>query len=100
VDVVALPIDDSWFRDSGPTYVVDGGRREGTCWVFNGWGNKFQPYDNDAKVAAAWVSSQGDVARSVDMVLEGGSINVDGAGTLVTTEQMFVASESQSTVDS
>jgi agmatine deiminase len=90
VDVAALPIDDSWFRDSGPTYVVDGNRREGTCWVFNGWGNKFLPYDNDAKVAAAWVKSQGDTVRHVDMVLEGGSINVDGAGTLVTTEQCLL----------
>jgi len=90
VEVVALPIDDSWFRDTGPIYVSDGLQRVGTSWKFNSWGGKYLPYDNDAKVAAAWVSSQGDVARSVDMVLEGGSINVDGAGTLVTTEQCLL----------
>jgi agmatine deiminase len=88
--VVSLAIDDAWFRDSGPTYVTDGARREGTCWTFNGWGNKFTPYDNDAKIAAKWLQTQGEPARHVDMVLEGGSINVDGAGTLVTTEQCLL----------
>lgn len=90
VEVINLPIDDSWFRDSGPTYVVDNDHRVGTCWVFNGWGNKFTPYDNDAKVAAAWLRTQNETVRTVDMVLEGGSINVDGAGTLVTTEQCLL----------
>lgn len=90
VEVVALAIDDSWFRDSGPSYVTDGTRREGTCWIFNSWGNKFTPYDNEAKIAAAWLNLRGEPARSIDMVLEGGSINVDGAGTLVTTEQCLL----------
>ncbi len=90
VDVVSLAIDDAWFRDSGPTYVTDGARREGTCWTFNGWGNKFTPYANDAKIAAKWLHTQGEPARHIDMVLEGGSINVDGAGTLVTTEQCLL----------
>ena len=90
VDVVSLAIDDAWFRDSGPTYVTDGVHREGTCWVFNGWGNKFTPYVNDAKIASNWLQSQGEPARHIDMVLEGGSINVDGAGTLVTTEQCLL----------
>lgn len=90
VSVVSLPIDDSWFRDSGPTYVVDDSQREGTCWEFNGWGNKFVPYDNDARIASAWLQWRGESARHIDMVLEGGSINVDGAGTLVTTEQCLL----------
>lgn len=90
VEVVALPIDDSWFRDSGPIYVTDGKVRTGTCWTFNSWGEKFLPYDNDAKIAAAWLRSQGDEPRMVDMVLEGGSITTNGAGTLVTTEQCLL----------
>ena len=44
VEVVELPIDDSWFRDSGPIYVVDdGGARVATDWRFNAWGDKFLP---------------------------------------------------------
>jgi agmatine deiminase len=90
VEVVELPIDDSWFRDTGPIYVTDGRRREGTCWTFNGWGGKYVPYDADARIAAAWLRSRGETPRSVDMVLEGGSITVNGAGTLVTTEQCLL----------
>jgi len=90
VEVVALPIDDSWFRDTGPIYVTDGKRREGTCWKFNSWGEKYLPYDNDAKIAAAWLQSRGETVRSIDMVLEGGSITTNGAGVLVTTEQCLL----------
>lgn len=90
VEVVSMPIDDSWFRDSGPIYVTDGDRREGTCWKFNSWGEKFVPYDNDARIAATWLRSRGETVRAVDMVLEGGSITVNGAGTLVTTEQCLL----------
>ena len=90
VDVVALPIDDSWFRDTGPIYVVDGGVRTGTQWRFNGWGNKFVPHDADAQLARRWLELCDEPIRSIDMVLEGGSINVDGAGSLVTTEQCLL----------
>ena len=38
VDIVELPIDDSWFRDSGPIYVTDGDRRLALDWTFNAWG--------------------------------------------------------------
>jgi len=90
VEVVALPIDDSWFRDTGPIYVTEAQRRVGTCWRFNSWGEKYLPYDNDAKIAAAWLHSRGETVRSVDMVLEGGSITTNGAGVLVTTEQCLL----------
>jgi len=90
VEVVALPIDDSWFRDSGPIYVTGAGRREGTCWKFNSWGEKYLPYDKDAQIAAAWLASRGEHARRIDMVLEGGSITTNGGGTLVTTEQCLL----------
>jgi agmatine deiminase len=90
VEVVGIPIDDSWFRDSGPIYVTGGGRRVGVCWRFNSWGGKFVPYDDDARVARAWLAYAGHDGRAVDMVLEGGSIHVDGAGTLLTTEQCLL----------
>ena len=46
VEVVELPIDDSWLRDSGPIFVLDGeGRRAGVHFGFNSWGEKFTPYD-------------------------------------------------------
>jgi agmatine deiminase len=90
VDVVELPIDDSWFRDTGPIYVVDGDRRLALDWVFNGWGRKFTPFDADAAVACRYAAATGEEVRTVPMVLEGGAIGVDGEGTLITTEQCLL----------
>ena len=90
VDVVSLEIDDAWFRDSGPNYVVENGELIATCWTFNGWGEKFVPFDKDATIASRWAVKAGHKTRKIDMVLEGGSINVDGAGTLITTEQCLL----------
>ena len=90
VDVVSLEIDDAWFRDSGPNYVVENGELIATCWTFNGWGEKFVPFDKDATIASRWAAKVGHKTRKIDMVLEGGSINVDGAGTLITTEQCLL----------
>src|SRR4051794_15671518 len=52
VEVVAIPLDDSWARDSGPVFVLDGGRRGGIDFGFNSWGGKFAPWDDDAAYAA------------------------------------------------
>src|SRR5262245_41603764 len=52
IEVVALPIDDSWARDSGPVGVVrDDGRRAVVDFVFNGWGRKYAPWEADDELA-------------------------------------------------
>ena len=92
VEVVEIPIDDSWLRDSGPIFVLDGtGRRAGVDFGFNAWGEKFLPYDADAEVAARLLEHLGEERIDArDLVLEGGAIAVDGEGTLVTTEQCLL----------
>ena len=90
VDVIELPIDDSWFRDSGPIYVTDGDRRVALDWAFNAWGRKFTPFADDDAVARRYAESVGDEVRTIPVVLEGGAIAVDGVGTLVTTEQCLL----------
>jgi agmatine deiminase len=91
VEIVELAIDDSWFRDSGPIYVLDdGGARVATDWRFNSWGEKFLPYADDAVAAERFAARSGDPVRSIDMVFEGGSITGDGDGTLVTTTQCLM----------
>jgi agmatine deiminase len=93
VEVVELPIDDSWLRDSGPIFVVDDiarpTRRVGVHWGFNAWGEKFEGFDRDAAIGGILAQRLGDVATA-PMILEGGSIVVDGSGTLVTTEQCLL----------
>lgn len=91
VEVVPLPIDDSWLRDSGPIFVVDEeGGRAGVDFRFNAWGEAFTPYDRDAAVSAGILDHLGIERIESGMVLEGGSITVDGNGLLVTTRQCLL----------
>ena len=91
VEVVELPLDDSWARDSGPIFVTGDGERAGVQFGFNGWGEKFVPYDEDARFAARVLSLLGEPRRdATHLILEGGSIAVDGEGTLITTEQCLL----------
>ncbi len=90
VEVVAIPIDDSWFRDSGPIYVTGGGKRVAIDFAFNAWGEKFEPWTHDAAVARAWAAHAGHVHHSVPLVFEGGSISTDGEGSFVTTTQCLM----------
>jgi agmatine deiminase len=91
VEIVELPLDDSWLRDCGPIYVYgDDGRRIAVHFGFNAWGEKFPPWDRDAAVGGLIAERLGDQVRPAPIVLEGGSILTDGAGTLLTTEQCLL----------
>jgi agmatine deiminase len=91
VEVLELPLDDSWLRDTGPIYTYgDDGSRVAVHFRFNAWGEKFAPWDADAAVGALVAEQLGDSVREADLVLEGGSILTDGEGTLLTTEQCLL----------
>ncbi len=91
--VACLPLahDDSWMRDTGPTFLVNGeGGLAGVDWRFNAWGGKYQDYDRDAELARL-ILEQGETRRyEAPLVLEGGAIHVDGEGTLIATEQCLL----------
>jgi agmatine deiminase len=87
VSVVAMPIDDSWLRDSGPTVVMDAaGRRAAAVFTFNAWGGKYQPHDQDATLGARIAALAGMPAHRSNLVVEGGGFLSDGEGTLITAE--------------
>jgi agmatine deiminase len=91
VEVVELPLDDSWLRDCGPIYVLDeDGSQLAVHFGFNAWGERFRPWDRDAAVGRLIAQRLGDPVREARMVLEGGSILTDGEGTLLTTEQCLL----------
>jgi agmatine deiminase len=95
VRVIEVPTDDAWLRDTGPTFVVDGkGARRGIDWIFNAWGGfdggLYAPWDRDDAVAAKVLEVEGDDRYRAPIVLEGGAIHVDGAGTVLTTEQCLL----------
>jgi agmatine deiminase len=91
VEVLEHAIDDSWLRDSGPIFVLDAaGARTGVHFRFNGWGEKFTPHDADEETGGWLIEHLGDPQVRAELVLEGGSIAVDGEGTLLTTEQCLL----------
>jgi agmatine deiminase len=91
IEVVELPIDDSWLRDSGPLFVTHpDGRLAVSDFAFNSWGEKYLPYDQDAAVGRRLAEHFGVERFAAPMVLEGGVITVDGEGTLITTESCLL----------
>jgi agmatine deiminase len=94
VEVVERAVDDSWLRDSGPIFVVDDvaapSRRVGVHFDFNAWGDKFEGYENDRAIGGWLAGHVGSEAVRAPLVLEGGSIAVDGTGVLLTTEECLL----------
>jgi agmatine deiminase len=95
VRVVEVSSDDAWMRDIGPTFVVDGnGARRGVDWRFNAWGGLdgglYTSWERDDRVAAKVLEVEGDGRYRAPLILEGGSIHVDGEGTVLTTEECLL----------
>ena len=92
VEVQHAPIDDGWFRDNGPSFVINGkGQMIGVDWDFNGWGNKpGVPFARDRDVTRLILAREGIARVAAPLILEGGSFHVDGEGTLLTTEQCLL----------
>lgn len=95
VRVVEISTNDSWMRDIGPTFVVDGdGGVRGVDWIFNAWGGLvdglYFPWDLDDATAHKVLQVERLGRYRAPLVLEGGAIDVDGQGTvLVTAETML-----------
>jgi agmatine deiminase len=91
VTVIEMPIDDSWARDSGPNFLINqAGELAGSKWQFNAWGNKYDPYDKDAKMGSLILKHAGVHEFTSQMFAEGGAITVDGEGTVITTESCLL----------
>ncbi|PKM94313.1 MAG: agmatine deiminase [Firmicutes bacterium HGW-Firmicutes-1] len=96
VRTVIMPHDDVWTRDVGPTFVInDKGDTRGIDWDFNAWGGidegAYYPWDKDGSVAASIITLENvESYRTENFVLEGGSIHVDGEGTLLTTKECLL----------
>ncbi len=90
VEVLSLPIDDSWMRDTGPIIVAGSGPNIALDFEFNGWGGKFHPIADDDALASRMAAHLGIEARRIPLVFEGGAITADGLGTAITTEQCLL----------
>jgi agmatine deiminase len=85
-----IPTDDAWARDHGPIFVrrdhEGGGELAAIDWIYNAWGGKYPPWNNDDAVPQRIAERLGLRRFEPKIVLEGGSIDVNGCGTLLTTE--------------
>jgi agmatine deiminase len=85
----AIPYGDIWLRDTGPIFLTRAGEVAAACFRFDGWGGKYVMAGDPA--VATTVAGLARVATArFDFVLEGGAIEVDGAGTLLTTRQCLL----------
>jgi len=89
VEVLIAPFGDIWLRDTGPIIVADGPMREARAFIFNGWGEKYR-LEGDDDLAVRLAQQAGFPFRDCHYVLEGGAIDVDGTGLVVTTEQCLL----------
>jgi agmatine deiminase len=96
VRVIELSSNDAWMRDCGPTFVVDDdGHVRLVDWDFNAWGGLvdglYFPWDKDQLVPQKLSQLEGVDRYKAPLVLEGGSIHVDGEGTVITTEECLLS---------
>jgi agmatine deiminase len=90
-----VPTDDAWIRDYGGVFVVEGegpdsSRRRLMDFEFDAWGGKYPPWDRDARVAAEMARIADVPVTQSKLVLEAGSIDGDGEGTILTTESCLL----------
>jgi agmatine deiminase len=95
IRVVEVSTDDAWIRDTGPTFLLNGqGGRRGVDWHFNAWGGLhgglYFPWDRDERVARKVLEVEAVDRYRAPIVLEGGSIHVDGEGTVLSTEECLL----------
>jgi agmatine deiminase len=96
VETIAIPTNDSWIRDYGPIFVnrlSPGGERPAQIALdfgFNSWGEKYGPYELDDAVPRRLAERYGFEVIEPRIVLEGGSIDVNGAGSILTTESCLL----------
>ena len=94
IELVEIPIDDAWIRDSGPSFVVDNGELKAINWVFNGWGAQdWANYKLDAELATMVAQHIGVEVIDSKLVNEGGGFHVDGNDTVLLTKTVQLGAE-------
>jgi len=93
VEIVPWDLDDAWTRDMGPNFLVNGrGEVAASLFHFNAWGMKYERYRQDAALGHRLCEALGIRTFTSPIFMEGGGINVDGEGTLLTTRQCVLNS--------
>ncbi len=91
IHLLPLAINDSWTRDTGPTFLVnDQGELAGVDWIHNAWGGNYEDCELDNQIAGEMIKYTQAKAFRAPFVMEGGSFHVDGEGTVLTTRECLL----------
>lgn len=91
VACMPMEMDDSWLRDTGPSFLLGpDGELAAVDWIFNSWGKRYRPYDRDADLAREILEYLKIKRYAAPLVTEGGALHVDGEGTLLAVEPSIV----------
>lgn len=93
IRLLQIPAVDVWMRDYGPTFVTRSGTDAPLAmndWIFNGWGGKYPAYEDDDEIAKVIAAQLAVPVFAHDLILEGGSIEVNGDRVCLTTEQCLL----------
>lgn len=99
IELIELAVDDSWCRDSGPSFICHPQHGlAGLSWRFNAWGGKSQ-HGHDRSLGRRILDHLGLDGFSTPLCNEGGAIHVDGEGTLITTESVLLNPNRNPSID-
>lgn len=86
------PTNDAWIRDHGPDFLIskDLNAKIILNWEYNAWGNKYPPYNLDNEIPGLIAEASETSELAIEMVLEGGSVELNGEGVLLTTEECLL----------
>lgn len=89
VQIVPGRFGDIWLRDTGPIFARNGDEAVAQAFSFNGWGGKYE-LEHDDTVASQIADAAGVLLQRHDFILEGGAVDHDGEGTILTTGQCLL----------
>ena len=91
INFITLPINDSWIRDTGCTFLLNKeGNLAGVDWLHNAWGGNYEDCSLDQKIASTLIKKTNAQYFHAPLVMEGGSFHVDGEGTVLTTRECLL----------
>lgn len=91
IRIMTLPINDSWTRDTGATFLLNNQQQlAGVDWIHNAWGGNYVDCALDNEIAAAIINETNAIHFKAPLVMEGGSFHVDGEGTVLTSRECLL----------
>ncbi|QRR03830.1 agmatine deiminase family protein [Dyadobacter sandarakinus] len=92
IEFVVKPTNDAWCRDHGPAFLINknSGEKMIVDWGHNAWGGKYPPYDDDNRTPAAIAAHLGLPLTSPGIIMEGGAVEFNGAGSVLTSKSCLL----------